>query len=332
MLLPVALALIAAALNSTASVLQRRAARDQPEEREFSFRMLLDLARRPAWIGGITAVVAGFAAQAVALTLGRVAVVQPLLIAELPFTILLAAVAFHLRPGGREWWSITALAVGLAAFVFALAPKGGDPVAVSGWEWVLGSGVTAGVATAALLLGLRAQGPRRAAAFGITTGIVFGYVAVLVAAVGAEYRFGLHGVLTAWQTWAVVVVGPTGFFLLQNTLRAGNLVASQPGMTLANPLVATAWGVVVFQEQVRSGFWPVVAGAGGILLLGGTLLLARSPLLSDDRGAEGDDEAGDDDPADNAPHGSGVVAHEDAASRDPGGTRVGQPTRSRRAT
>ncbi|GAA2863920.1 DMT family transporter [Pseudonocardia halophobica] len=330
-MIAVGLALVAAALNATASVLQRRAARDQPDEQEFSFRMLLDLARRPAWIGGITAVVIGFAAQAVALTLGRVAVVQPLLIAELPFTILLAALVFHLRPGGREWWSIIALAVGLAAVVFALAPKGGDPVAVSGWEWVLGSGVTAGAATTALLLGLRAQGPRRAAAFGITTGIVFGYVAVLVAAVGAQSRFGLHGVLTAWQTWAVVVVGPTGFFLLQNTLRAGNLVASQPGMTLANPLVATAWGVVVFKEQVRGGLWPVVAGTGGVLLVGGTLLLAHSPLLSDERGAEDDDEAGDDTSGD-VPHAGGAAGDEDGASRGPGGAREGQPTWPRRPT
>jgi drug/metabolite transporter (DMT)-like permease len=291
----IGLALLAAALNAAASVLQRRAARDEPADREFSFRMLLDLARRPAWIGGITSVLAGFGAQAVALTLGRVAVVQPLLVAELPFTILLAALAFHLRPAGRDWWSIGALAVGLAAVVFALAPHGGDPVAVPGWQWAVGSGATLGLAGAVVFLGLRAEGPRRAAAFGIATGILFGYVAVLVAAVGAEYRFGLHGVLTAWQTWAVVVVGPSGFFMLQNALRAGNLVASQPGMTLANPLVATAWGVVVFGEQVRGGPWFALAGGGALLLVGGTLLLARSPLLTDDAGGHGHEGGREDD-------------------------------------
>jgi drug/metabolite transporter (DMT)-like permease len=113
-MIAIGLALVAAALNAAASVLQRRAARDEPPDREFSFRMLLDLARRPAWIGGIASVLVGFGVQAVALTLGRVAVVQPLLVAELPFTILLAALAFHLRPGAREWSSIVALAVGLA--------------------------------------------------------------------------------------------------------------------------------------------------------------------------------------------------------------------------
>ena len=90
---------LAVTLNAAASVLQRRAAHDEPAEREFSLRLLLDLAHRPAWFVGIACVIAGFAAQAVTLTLGGVATVQPLLIAELPFTILLAAVVFHLRPG-----------------------------------------------------------------------------------------------------------------------------------------------------------------------------------------------------------------------------------------
>ncbi|MFR9800921.1 DMT family transporter [Pseudonocardia sp. RS010] len=293
MLLPIGLALVAAALNATASVLQRRAARDEPDEREFSFRMLLDLARRPDWIGGITAILAGFLAQATALTLGGVAIVQPLLVAELPFTILLAALVFHLRPGGREWWSIGALAVGLAAVVFALSPHGGHAAQVSGPAWALASGATGAVFGVALVVGLRTSGPPRAAAFGIATGVLFGYIAVLVTAVGAEYGQGLHAVLTAWQTWAVVVLGPASFFLLQNTLQAGNLVASQPGMTLANPLVATTWGVVVFQEQVRGGGWLALAGAGGVLLVAGTLALARSPLLSDEDDSGSDDGAAD---------------------------------------
>ena len=57
-------ALLAAALNAAASVLQRRAARDEPDEREFSLRLLLDLVRRPAWFAGIGCVVVGFGAQA----------------------------------------------------------------------------------------------------------------------------------------------------------------------------------------------------------------------------------------------------------------------------
>jgi hypothetical protein len=106
---------------------------------------------------------------------------------------------------------------------------------------------------------------------------------VLVKPVTSALGRGLGAVLATWQTWAVLVVSAAAFLLLQNALRAGHLVASQPGITLANPLVAAAWGVVVFHEQVRTGWWLLGAGLGAALLVGGAVLLSGSPLLACDR-------------------------------------------------
>jgi len=91
-MLGVLLAVLASAMNAAASVLQRKADRD---ESSFGWRMLLDVARRPAWWAGIGSVVLGFALQAVALALSPVSVVQPLLISELPMTLLLASLVFR---------------------------------------------------------------------------------------------------------------------------------------------------------------------------------------------------------------------------------------------
>ena len=52
----VVLMLAAAFSNASASVLQRRATKDEPDSRAFSLRMFLDLARRPSWFLGITAI------------------------------------------------------------------------------------------------------------------------------------------------------------------------------------------------------------------------------------------------------------------------------------
>ncbi|MDQ3899383.1 MAG: hypothetical protein M3319_02650, partial [Actinomycetota bacterium] len=85
-----------------------------------------------------------------------------------------------------------------------------------------------------------------------------------------------------WQTWALVILGPLSFFLLQNALQAGDLVASQPGMTLADPVVAVVWGLTVFGEHARGGPWLVGTFLGAGLLIVGTLVLVRSPLLHDE--------------------------------------------------
>lgn len=281
-MLGILLALVAAVLNAIASVLQRRADRDEPDERAFSLRLLLDLVVRPVWLAGIAAILLGFLVQATALTLGNVTVVQPLLIAELPFTLLLAAAVFRTPIRSREWTAIGLLAVGLAAFVVALGPTGGGPASAGLAAWLVGLAVTLVLAGALVVAGVRTCGPPRAVWLGLATGVGFGLTAVLVAGVGAAYQHGLVGVLGAWQTWAVVVIGPLSFFLLQNALQAGNLVASQPGMTLTNPVVAVVWGLTVFGEHARGGAWLVGTLLGTGMLGVGTVLLSRSPLLQDD--------------------------------------------------
>ncbi|WP_295142784.1 hypothetical protein [Saccharopolyspora sp.] len=75
------------------------------------------------------------------------------------------------------------------------------------------------------------------------------------------------------------MLAPISFFLLQNSLQAGNLAASQPGFTLMNPLTSVVWGLVVFGEQSRQGVFLIGVVAGAVLIAIGTVLLARSPLL-----------------------------------------------------
>ena len=84
MVLSVSLAVLAAWANAAASVLQRKADREEPDDRT-GLAMLWDLAHKPAWIAGIAAVIVGFLLQAGALATGPIALVQPILVLELGF-------------------------------------------------------------------------------------------------------------------------------------------------------------------------------------------------------------------------------------------------------
>ncbi|NMO90707.1 DMT family transporter [Actinomycetospora sp. TBRC 11914] len=273
------LVLLAAVVNACSTVLQRRAARDEPDDAAFSIGMLFDLVKRPSWIGGILCMILGFLLQAAALTVGRIAVVQPLLTAELPLTLLLAAWVFSHPLPAREWVAIGAMAVGLAGFVYCLAPSGGDVLGAPTYRSVIALVIGLGVVAGLTAVGASRHGQQRAAALGLATGTLFGIVAALVAAVGAAWAGGFVGLFTAWQTYAVIVLGPTSFFLLQSALQAGELDASQPGFTLMNPLVGVLWGVFVFGEVPRGGAWVVGEIASAAVIVGATLLLVRSPAL-----------------------------------------------------
>lgn len=284
-ILTVALAVLAAAGNATASVLQRKAARREPESRSFSFRLMWDLAHQPVWAGGICAVIIGFLLQAVALGLGSLAVVQPLLVLELPFTLLLASVVFRARLHAREWLAAAGMSAGLAAFLYTLRPGGGNAAQVTLSTWLLGIAVSLALAATFVWLGVRQHQAARAVYLSVATGIGFGLTAVLVKGVATAYSGSVASLFGAWQTYLVMALGPASMFLLQNTLQSGRLVAAQPGLTLVNPVVAVAWGVAVFSESVRTGLWLTGAFAGAGLIVACTVLLARSPLLHGQGGA-----------------------------------------------
>lgn len=280
-MLGIGLMILSAGLNASASVLQRSATRNEPESRSFSVGLLRDLARRPLWLLGITSMIVGFVLHGISISVSQIALVQPLLVLELPFTILLASRAFHTRVERNDWTALALQTAGLATFVGCLAPQGGAPEAVPVKVWVIGIIATVGVVVVLVILGHRAHHEHRATFLGVATGAAFGLNSSFIAGVGASVAHG-GGLLTTWQTYGVVVVGPTSFFLLQNALSAGNLVASQPGMTLTNPLVSVLWGLVVFGEQARGGLFVIGGVAGGVMIAAGSILLARSPLLDPD--------------------------------------------------
>ena len=75
----VILALAAALLFALGMVLQAQVASKASEEEARGMGFLVQLARKPRWLAGIAADALGFVAQAWALAIGRLVVVQPLL-------------------------------------------------------------------------------------------------------------------------------------------------------------------------------------------------------------------------------------------------------------
>jgi hypothetical protein len=187
---------LAACANTTSSVLQRKAGRKVPQGENLSPRLIWSLLHEPAWFGGIAAVTVGFLLQATALGSGQLSVVEPILVLELPATLLLATRVFHSRLHRREWGS-AAMAAGLAAMLYALSPSGGWPEAVRWYTWVAGIGVNLAFVAAMVAWGRRGPagtGPRsgqssvlQAAVLAVGAGVAFGLTAALMKGMTSTY-------------------------------------------------------------------------------------------------------------------------------------------------
>lgn len=284
------LAVLAACANAVSSVLQRKAGRQVPKERNLSARLIWSLVHQPAWFGGVLAVIAGFLLQAAALGNGELSVVEPILVVELPATLLLASRVFGARLHRREWASAAAMSAGLAGLVYFLSPSAGRAQDVRWYAWVVGIGVN--LAFVAVMVGWGRRGPAgrgprsgqssalQAAVLAVAAGATFGMTAALIKGVTTAFGQGMGTLLASWQLYAMVASGLLGMFLLQTAMNAGQLAAAQPGLTLTDPVVSILWGVIVFHEQVRGGWYIALAVLCGLVMAGAVVALAGSPLLS----------------------------------------------------
>lgn len=278
--LAVVLAATAAVCNAAGDLLQRHSARTEHSAWRESLSLVGHLLHRPAWLAGCAVSLLGLGIHIGALSLGELATVQPILVGELPLAVLGSAYLFGRRLAARDLVAVAALAGGLALFVACLAPDGGRPLAVPGSTWALGITVVLAVMATLVVYGWRAEHDLRGGLLSAASGVGYGLTGVFFSVTGRTFGDdGVAAALTTWQTWAAVATGTVSFYLLQNAMAAGRLVAVEPGLTLANPIIAVTWGLLVFSETARTG--PALVGtvAGGALLVVGVVLLARSPVL-----------------------------------------------------
>jgi hypothetical protein len=297
------LAVLAACANATSSVLQRKANREAPRRQNLSLKLLWSLAHEPVWFGGILAVIAGFLLQAAALDNGQLSVVEPILVFELPATLILASRVFRAPMHRREWGSAAAMTAGLAGMLYSLSPSAGRPQGVRWYAWVAGIGINMAFVAAMVAWGRRgpagrsggsgngggssSSSARQAAVLAVAVGATFGLTAALMKGMVNNLSLGFGALFTTWQLYGMIAAGAMAMFLLQSAMNAGKLIAAQPGLSLSDPIVSILWGVLVFREQVRGGWYIVLAAVSGLLMAAAVVMLARSPLLSDESRAAG---------------------------------------------
>jgi len=116
----------------------------------------------------------------------------------------------------------------------------------------------------------------------VAAGATFGLTAALIKGMTETFSQGLTVLLTSWELYGMIAAGALGMFLVQSAMNAGRLIAAQPGLTLSDPIVSILWGVFVFGERVRDGWYVALAVVSGLVMTAAVVVLARSPLLSDE--------------------------------------------------
>ena len=245
--------------------------------------LLRRLVTDPLWLLGWVANLAGFAAQAAALHLGSIVIVQALLVTQLLFALPLSALPAGRRPLRRDWLGTVAVCCGLAIL---LTVRGAVPqtTARRGEVWLVLSAAAALIALLLLVSRLATGQQYRTAAVAAAAGVCFCLTAVFLVLIGAAVSDrGLPAGLLTWPVPGLCASTVLGMVLVQHAFAAGSLPAAMTAMVITDPVASWIAGSILFdaRPQVSAGVLAGSAVGVGLLALG-VVALANSPTLRDE--------------------------------------------------
>lgn len=269
-------ALLAALANAVVVVTQHVASSGAPRGTS-GLKLAWYLARSPLWLLGWIGLAGSFVFQALALHTGQLSVVQPLLVVELVFTLVLRRACLRQMIAPGAWTSAAVTCAGLAVFLEAADVRGGNALPTAG-AWVTTVLVCAGVAAVLATAGRAGPPGRRAALWGASAAVLWALVATFIkATTDTLSQYGVGGTLERWPVYALAAGSALGFLVEQTALRVGPLRSSQPMLVIVDPMVSIGLGVWLYDEHVAEG--PValaVAAVAFVAMCVGAALLART--------------------------------------------------------
>ena len=271
-------ALLAAFCNAVNEAAQHVASTADPR-RSSGWRLVIYLFRNPLWLFGWVALAGAFVFQALALHIGLISVVQPLLATELVFMLVLRQFWIHQSIRLITWGAAAVTCASLAVFILSSEPRGGQPNAVSK-HW-FAAGLACCVAAGLLALLARWGSPSvRAALYASSAAVMWALVATFIkATTDTLTEFGVAGMFTRWPVYALAAGSAAALFLQQVALHVGPLRASQPFLVIVDPIVSIALSVWLFNEHFTSdaGVLAMAAIAFAVMCASLVLLTQTTP-------------------------------------------------------
>jgi drug/metabolite transporter (DMT)-like permease len=268
---------LASAFCNGANVLTQHSVSIGAPKREKGLRLVGYLFRQPLWLLGWVAAAGGFVFQAVALRGGQLSVVQPILVTELVFVLLLRWLWLRQDIAPAAWGAAAVVCAALGVFLAVSEPTGGhtNPETAEWLSALLAFGGAIALLTAA---GRRGSPVRRAALFALAGALAWALLAVFIkTTTDTLAMFGVLGMLIHWPVYALIVAAIAGALFEQAALHAGPLSVSQPLLVVVNPLASIALSVWLFEEHfTRSPARIAIAAVSFAVMAVGIAELSRA--------------------------------------------------------
>jgi len=239
--------------------------------------LMSTLVRNRLWLTGWVINLAGFGAQAVALHLGSVAAVQPLLVTQLLFALPMSSLERKTWPTPRDWGSAVAICGGLVLLLAMVRV----PLTAEADRGRVVLAALAALAAIVVLVPLAARTSRSLMVFvtAACSGLCFAMTAVFIKLTADDLvNHGVAYTATDWVGYALACSTALGLVLEQAAFANGPLPWTVATKEAVNPVASYAVGILAFPVVFPTDAGTVAALIGaGVLLVAGAIGLGASP-------------------------------------------------------
>jgi len=251
-----------------------------------SLSQLLALFRRPSWVVGTGLLGLAILFQLTSLYFSPLIVVQPLGAIALVVTALLTARSTGIKLDALSKRAIALCVGGIAIFVaIAAITAKQQPITETQLTVVL---IILGVALTVFAVVFGVMRSRVRPLFYIVgAGVLFGFVATLAKVVigriqtlfKVEFQTGNVEWLTISCVVALLAASALGSYFVQSAYSKGPPDLVVAGLTVIDPIVAIAIGIIVLGEAAHAPLWaiPAFIASGAIAVYGVSLLAKHHP-------------------------------------------------------
>lgn len=240
-----------------------------------SFKNLKTLLTKKRWLGGFTFIAAASVFQVLALTMAPLIVVQPVGAIALVITALLNARSSKTHINKNSWIAMAVCTFGIGTFVIMAAGVAKD-VELTDASLLVVLGLLISMLVILGVSFFTFARKAKALAYIIGAGVLYGFVASLMKVVVQRIIQGDFEWLTVLCGIATIVAVVLGGWFVQSAYASGPPDLVIAGLTVIDPMVGVAIGIIVLGEAQQADLFTMICFAlSGVVAVTGVWLLSK---------------------------------------------------------
>ena len=271
--------LIAGLLNADSGVFQRKGIGNPDPVTLYSKQQITTTCRNKLWQIGAAAEGLAALLELVALYYGSLLLVEPLLMSNLIFLLVIVHFRLKSRVTSREWLGIISIGFGISLFLIIANPRGGQ--ATYGLSWLIPITIIAALISIGALYARQLNNPKLRGSVGaLIGGLSLGLTAALTRLVMVQLHYGIKPELTHWPLYTLIVSSIVSILTIQVGYGSGPLTITQSILEITSPLVSILLGLTLFGDYInRTPLAMALESIGFVIAIAGVITLSTSKRI-----------------------------------------------------